>query len=182
MGYEVYDCDRRAKIIVDRSQHILTQLAQTFGAEILSAEGHLDRQRLAAIVFADTRQLARLNAIVHGAVIDDLQRTISRHAAQFRTDGTCQASDIIFFETAILYESGLNSICDEIWWVDAPRETRIQRIIKRNNISRAQALSRMDSQEDHPRSKTGVHVITNDNIHAVMPQLIRLLDTSALKS
>lgn len=182
MGYEVYDCDTQAKRIMDGSDTMQRNLVESFGAEVV-ANGNIDRQLLARIVFNDRMKLLRLNEIVHGAVIDDI---VSRRAK-------CRGK-VMFVETAILHESGLDRIVDEIWEVTAPEEVRIERVMQRNGMSREEVIGRINSQRHHVdlsentdrTSRTGSdssevserrHVIVNDGCSAVLPRVLSLLES-----
>ena len=179
MGYNVYDCDSSAKAIVDSSENIKNKIADTFGAGIIDSKGVLDRKRLGDIVFADKLKLEKLNSIVHKAVIDDLKSKIQTHSSEF----VCSCGDVelaspssvFFFETAILYESGLDKLCTQVWWVTAPESLRIQRVMTRNNISAEAVRARMARQIDEPDSSEGLVRILNDSEHALIPQIVSCL-------
>ena len=83
---------------------------------------------------------------------------------------------ILFIETAILYQSGLDKIVDEVWEVTAPMELRINRVMSRNNISRQDVISRIKSQQiqienPHPNIKQ----IVNDLHTPIIPQILKLI-------
>ena len=67
MGYQVYDCDSRAKALMTQDDDVRDQLKQAFGDNTFLADGSLNRQHLSAVAFADDNALSRLNAIVHPA-------------------------------------------------------------------------------------------------------------------
>ena len=105
LEYPVYDCDSRAKALMDADVIIKQQIIHDIDRETIAADGTIDRRRLASIVFADAEKLAALNAIVHSAVRLDIQRWAE----------DCGNSHA-FVETAILFQSGLNymSGCEEV--------------------------------------------------------------------
>lgn len=165
MGYEVYDCDLRARAIME-SAEITSALLDEFGTGIFDCDGRLMRQALAAIVFADRERLSALNAITHRAVRDDLESW-----AYART-GTR-----IFVETAILYQSGIDRMVSQVWEVTAPRETRINRVAVRNGMERSAIEARINSQDSfipvtlHTQT---VHII-NDGLTPLLPQVEKAL-------
>lgn len=165
MGYEVYDCDLRARAIME-SAEITSALLNEFGAGIFDCDGHLMRQALAAIVFADRERLSALNAITHRAVRDDLASW-----------SYARAGTRIFVETAILYQSGIDRMVSQVWEVIAPRETRISRVAVRNGMVRADIEARINSQDSyipstlHPLT---VHII-NDGLTPLLPQVEKAL-------
>lgn len=169
MGYEVYDCDSEAKTIMDSSVEMHVALAECFGEDVLTESGEVDRKRLGNIVFSDNAKLKRLNEIVHHAVIEDLKSRIAGYGAK------PGSKECFFFETAILFESGLDKFADRIWWVDAPRDIRIERVMKRNNLTRDEVEARISCQTDSLPETDNISVIANYGNHAVIPQVEALL-------
>ena len=82
MGYDVYDCDSRARGFMTGDQDVRRQLISTFGKDIYLADGNINREHLSSVAFADKSALNRLNAIVHPATARDLLRWSSDQAAQ----------------------------------------------------------------------------------------------------
>lgn len=167
MGHPVYDTDTEARRIMDADPAIARLIAERISPECIKADGSIHRPTLASIVFADAEKLETLNSIVHAAVRRDLASWIERHFGR----GTA------FVETAILYQSGLDRMVDEVWEVTAPEETRIERVMARNSLSREQVVARIHSQRLpegtslHPRTLE----ITNDNLTPLLPQIEHLL-------
>ena len=75
LGYEVYDCDSRAKALMNTSPIIKRQLIDAFGEDVFTSDGTVNRQVLAQIIFSNKAALERVNAIVHPQVIADILRT-----------------------------------------------------------------------------------------------------------
>ena len=169
MGYPVYDCDSRARDIMDNDCGIKRAIADNIGVECI-VDGMIDRSRLSRIVFNDSVLLSRLNEIVHSAVRDDLKRFIESVGGY-----PC------FVETAILYQSGIDLMVDEVWEVTAPVDVRIERVAMRNGLSEREIRARISSQDSYVpvREHANVKIIVNDNFTAVLPQVNRLLITSA---
>lgn len=167
MGYPVYDCDSRAREIMDNNDDIKQAIADNIAPACIK-DGEIDRKELSATVFSSPEKLEILNGIVHGAVRDHLALW---HSSEHHADPIC------FVETAILYQSGLDAMVDEVWHVDAPREVRVERVMKRNCLSRDEVLARVESQDSfiptsvHPETK----LIDNDGDTAILPQIERLI-------
>lgn len=165
LGFDVYDCDSEAKRLMDADEAMKDAIARDIAEECI-VDGTIDRHRLAGIVFSDSVKLEALNAIVHAAV--------RRHLAAWIEARTGRPK---FIETAILYQSGLDRMVDEVWEVTAPADVRIARVMARNSMSAAEVKARIDAQDAfvpvdiHP----SVHVISNDNITPVLPQIEMLL-------
>lgn len=163
IGYEIYDCDCKAKYLMDNSPTIKDCLKSTFGNDII-IDGTINRVKLANIVFNNKEKLVKLNNIVHSSVKEDL--------ISWKLENSHKK--LLFVETAILYQSGLDSIVDEVWEVNAPLEIRIERVMKRNNISRQDVLSRIESQKYEILAQAD-YIITNDDKVAILPQLVTIL-------
>ena len=163
MGYEVYDCDWKAKYLMDNSPTIKDCLKSTFGNDII-IDGTINRVKLANIVFNNKEKLVKLNNIVHSSVKEDL--------ISWKLENSHKK--LLFVETAILYQSGLDMVVDEVWEVNAPLEIRIERVMKRNNISRQDVLSRIESQKYEILTQVD-YIITNDDKVAILPQLVTIL-------
>lgn len=162
LGFDVYDCDSRAKALMDTDLYIKERIRKEIHPECILTDNCINRKRLANIVFNDSAALDRLNQIVHSAVRDDIKKW----------EG---ASDngIKFVETAILYQSGLDKMVDMVWEIDAPLDLRIERVMKRNSITREEVLSRIASQDAFTPSVLHhkVKQIINDGILPLLPQI-----------
>ncbi|MCM1116610.1 MAG: dephospho-CoA kinase [Pseudoflavonifractor sp.] len=166
MGYEVYDCDMRARVLMERAE-IKLALAEAFGADIFDEGGGLVRRELAAIVFNDRKMLNRLNDITHTAVRADLALWAEER----------QGRGPAFVETAILYQSRIDRMAGRVWEVIAPVETRIERVAKRSGLSREEAMARISSQDSFVPEMLheDVSLIVNDGLTPVLPHVEHLL-------
>lgn len=134
-GYEVYDCDYEARILMSESDEVRRALTGRWGEEIYHVDGSLDRKAVSAIVFADDAQRLWLNELVHGMVRDDI--------ISWKRE---RSNKICFVESAILFESGVAAMCDSIWHVVASPQVRRERIMKRSGMSMDRAEACMASQ------------------------------------
>ena len=150
-GIPVYIADDEARKIME-SDEIIEEIKRTFGTAIFEI-GVLNREKLAQIVFSDSEKLKLLNSIIHPAVQKHFRHWILDH----------KNSPFIIYEAAILFESGSYKNCDKIITVTAPVETRIERVIQRDNSSREQVLKRINAQwNDDQRIAKSDFVIEND--------------------
>lgn len=165
MGFDVYDCDREAKAIMDSDSELHRQLQQNFGESIVRS-GIIDRKKLASIVFNNDSALTRLNSIVHGKVRQHFAKWCEAHRGRH-----------VFVETAILYQSGIDEMVDNVWIVDAPREIRLLRAMGRDNSSEEAILKRIEAQDSFIPAKrhSNETVIINDGNLPVIPRLLSLL-------
>ena len=167
MGYQVYDCDSRAKSLMTESQDVRRQLIEAFGNETYLADGSLNRQHLSAVAFADEQSLKQLNAIVHPATARDMRLWADSRAAE--------GDQAAFVETALLRTAGIDRMVDGVWHVTAPEDVRIRRVMARNGLTAEQVRDRMVAQIAEEQITDGEQVIVNDDVTAILPQVLRLL-------
>ena len=168
MGYEVYDCDSRAKALMINDQEVKKQLTIAFGDETYLDDGTLNRQHLSDLAFADPSALAYINGIVHPATARDLQ--------QWADSQSLQGAKLAFVETALLRTAALDRVVDSVWHVTAPTDVRIRRVMARSGLTARQVQDRIAAQLAEDELAPGEHVIINDNTRALLPQVLQLLD------
>ena len=167
MGYQVYDCDSRAKALMTEDDNVRHQLVDAFGPETFLEDGSLNRQHLSAAAFGNDESLSRLNGIVHPATARDMLLWGRNQADSGAT--------VAFVETALLRTAGLDRLVDEVWHVTAPASVRIPRVMARSGLTAQQVQDRMASQTIEESPALGERIIINDGIAAVLPQVINLL-------
>lgn len=166
LGYDVYDCDSRAKHIMDHDANIKRSLCQKISPEAVDEKGDIRRNVISKVVFSDPAKLAALNEIVHGAIRADITRWLKQHRGP------------AFIETAILYQSGLDKMVDEVWEVEAPEDVRVLRVCRRSGLNAEEVKSRIAAQnlfveQPHPLVR---HII-NDDCHSLLLQVNALLES-----
>ncbi|WP_269224930.1 dephospho-CoA kinase [Flavobacterium eburneipallidum] len=160
----VYIADDEARKLM-QSEEIIQEIKAKFGTTIFENDV-LNRQKLAEIVFNNPEKLKLLNGIIHPAVKKDFDVWVLNQK---------QASFVIY-ETAILFESGSYKNCDHIIAVTAPIETRIQRVMQRDNASREQIMTRINSQwTDEQRIAKSDFVIENDTVETTKLEVDKIL-------
>lgn len=134
------DTDEVYREVVAPPSKCLDELVCEFGKKIIRADGSLNRKKLAAAVFSDKskKKLAKLNEITHKYIRARSKELIS----EFEKNG----ERFLVFEVPLLFESGFDADCDVTVSIIADRDTRIARIVKRDNISRRAAAARVDAQ------------------------------------
>ena len=115
-------------------------VVERFGAGILRPDGSIDRKALAAIVFADPRALADLNAIVHPRVRDEVARLVAVHA-----EGK-SPSPVAIVDAPLLVESGIHRDLDALIVVACSPATQVARAVARGGMSEAEATARIAAQ------------------------------------
>jgi len=154
-GLVIYDCDKEAKRIIEQDSEVKEQITALFGNEAY-IDGIYQTKVVADKVFNDPTLLQRLNAIVHPAVKKDILRLADSPIHRL-TDSP------LLIESAILYESGLDKICDKVIAITAPEEIRLQRAIRRDksNIDKVRARMRAQMSDDERAQRADI-VIFND--------------------
>jgi dephospho-CoA kinase len=144
LGARVIDADTLAHEVVRADTPAWQSVRDQFGPEVLAPDGEIDRARLGARVFADPSAMARLEAIVHPAVIAESERRLGEWQAT-ATSAT-GAVQVVVFEAIKLIESGMHRRCDELWVVISPHELQVQRLTEKRGMSVAEAEVRIASQ------------------------------------
>ena len=139
LGCHVLDADQTAREVVLPGSPGLASVAKIFGAEILNPDGSLNRQQMAALVFADEAKRQQLNHILHPFIIAR-QDEILREWEKEDPDG------IGIVDAALMIESGGYRRFDKLIVVHCRPEVQLERLMLRNGISREEAQRRIDSQ------------------------------------
>ena len=165
LGVPGYDSDDRAKRLYDEDPVLLAEVAGIAGQDVVVG-GRLDRKRLAARIFSDAEMLARLEGVVHPAVMRD-----------FCSWKEKQNTNLVIFESALLLDKPyLRSAVDYVLVVTAPEELRIERVTLRDNCSREAVLVRMRHQMgDAIRRQMADYVIETNDRDAIIPQLLSII-------
>lgn len=164
MGYPVYDCDSQAMRLIHEDEQLRCEIISLLGPQAYDAQGCYNRQWVSEQVFANPDLLKRLNACVHPAVVRDIERWAER-----------QNSDPIFIETALLRQSGLIVMTDDIWRVTSPEPLRIARVQRRSALTEQQVRQRMIAQQLREESYPDEHVLVNDERKPLLPQILHLI-------
>ena len=136
LGIPVYDSDMEAKELMVASSEVKTAITELLGEEAYDNHG-LNRSYIADKVFKDPELLEKLNAIVHPAVRKHFLDWVER-----------QESPYVIQETALIFENDAQDKYDYTILVTAPVETRIQRVIDRDNVEGQAVVDRMKNQLD----------------------------------
>ncbi|MYX32630.1 MULTISPECIES: dephospho-CoA kinase [unclassified Streptomyces] len=162
-GAVLIDSDRIAREVVEPGTPGLASVAAEFGAEVLAADGSLDRPKLGAIVFSDPERLRALNAIVHPLVRD-------RSAELERAAGP---DAVVVHDVPLLAENGLAPLYDVVVVVDAAPETQLDRLVRLRGMAEEDARARMAVQATREqRLAVADVVIDNDGpLEALEPQV-----------
>jgi dephospho-CoA kinase len=165
-GIPVYISDLEAKKVMELPE-VITEIESNFGESVVTENRTLDRERLASIVFNDQDKLKLLNSIVHPAVKRNFERWVVKH----------KNYSYLVKEAAVLFESGSYKDCASVITVCAPVETRIERVIQRDNTTREKVLQRINNQlTDGQRIEKSQYVINNEDFEQTKIQIDDLLN------
>ncbi|AEG60733.1 dephospho-CoA kinase [Desulforamulus ruminis] len=139
LGARVIDADRVARQVVMPNTPALKEIVDSFGPGILTAEGTLDRQKLASIVFADPIARERLEKITHPRIEEEVNRQIEAFFSK-------NPRGILVLEVPLLIESGWHRKVDQIWLVMADEEIQLKRLAERDKLTPEQSRRRVASQ------------------------------------
>lgn len=166
LGIPVYIADDEAKKILMLPE-TLNALKLVFGNSIFD-DGLLNKDKLSNIVFNNPEMLKQLNKIIHPAVKRDFENWLIAN----------KNHPIVVKEAAILFESGSYKDCDAVITIVAPLNSRIQRIIARDNTIYEAVLSRINNQwTDEMRIEKSDYVIENEDVNIACKQTENILKT-----
>ena len=138
LGAVVIDADKVGHRAFQPDTELWREVVAAFGREILTPTGEIDRQKLGKIVFRNPDSLKRLNEIMHPRMYEIVKAEIEEH----RRRGV----KVVVLEATLLLEAGWTPLVDEIWVTVASEPAIIERLKKKNGMSRQQALSRISAQ------------------------------------
>jgi dephospho-CoA kinase len=155
LGAVVIDADKVGHDVYRPGTDGFRRVVEAFGPEVVAADGTIDRGRLGARVFADRAELARLNALVHPLIGDEIRRRMQAAA-------TAHPGRAIVVEAAIMMEAGWRFF-DRIWVVVVRPETAIARVTASRGLSAAEVERRIAAQlSNAERERLADLVIHND--------------------
>ena len=178
MGYEVYDTDSEAKRLIVEDAHVREQIETLLGKEVYQDDVY-QTALVAQKVFADRTLLARLNSIVHPAVRQDILKKFRSTSELLNSSSAAsEPSELFFIECAILYQAGMDQLCDKVIVVTAPEEVRLQRTIARDYSDMDKVRARMRAQNVEEALCRADIIINNEGstpISTLCEQILREL-------
>ena len=136
----VIDADELARQVVEPGSECLRRLVEEFTEDILHDDGSLNRRQLARRAFATPEDTQLLNSITHPYIIERTKRILMT-LEQMREPAAV-------IDAPLLFESGMDAICEFTTAVVAPREWRLRRIRERDGLSEKEAEGRMAAQQE----------------------------------
>ncbi|MFH9086062.1 dephospho-CoA kinase [Streptomyces sp. NPDC017673] len=153
-GAVLVDADRIAREVVAPGTPGLAAVVDAFGADVLAADGNLDRPRLGSIVFADPEKLALLNSIVH-PLVGARSRELERAAAE---------DAVVVHDVPLLTENGLAPLYDLVIVVDASPATQLDRLVRLRGMTEEDARARMAAQATREQRREIADIVIDNDV------------------
>lgn len=177
-GCLLLPADQIARELMAPGQPAYEEIVRAFGEEVVGGDGALDRQRLAALVFADRARLQQLNRIVHPRVIAQIEQELAPLAQ-------ANPKAIVLVEAALLVEAGYYRQLDRLIVTWCQPEQQVERLMKQGGLSRAQAEQRLAAQLPQEEKRRHAHYeidcsgslpATEEQVEKVYQELRRLAE------
>lgn len=143
-GALILDCDKIAHENMQPKGAAYADILNAFGKSVLKSDGTIDRKKLGGIVFNDKKSLELLNSITHKYIKEYIENAINEYADKYK---------YIVIDAPLLKEAGLEALCDSVWLIYADEQTRLERVMQRDNITKDAALLRFGNQRSSEELK-----------------------------
>ncbi len=137
-GFTVIDADVIAREVVAIGQPALLEIAETFGSAYILEDGHLNRPKLGALIFADEEMRRKLNLITHPYIREEILLR--------KSQADCRAERLLFIDIPLLFENHLEFLVDQILVVYVDEEAQLERLMTRDSLSLSEAVQRLNAQ------------------------------------
>lgn len=166
-GFFPVDADKIAREVTEKGSPVLQELAAAFGADILLPDGTLDRRTLAARAFADAEQTQMLNRITHPAILSRIRSLLREKSA---------AGIPVVLDVPLLFECGLEVLCDYTVHITADRAVRLARLRERDGLPDEAIEKRMSAQhtEEYFTARSTFVIVNNNqtDLHAQFEEVL----------
>lgn len=136
-GIPVVDADQVCRDVMRPGTLLFSRIVEAFGDQVVNGRGELDRAVLGSLVFSRPEALEKLNQLSHPIIWEEMQRQVSDLEAQH---------PVVVAMVPLLLENQRQDWVDEVWLVAVPESVQLERLMKRNQLSRSEAESRIQSQ------------------------------------
>jgi len=155
-GFQVFDADSVAREVVVPGSIGLQQIIAQFGDEMLQSDGSLDRHKLGALVFSDPQQLQKLNSITRPLIKAKILKTVAEIKKSSSTT-------ISIFEIQLLFEGNYQDYFDGVISLYVNPQTQLQRLMKRNGLTKKVALERINAQMSMDEKKSRADFVIDNS-------------------
>ncbi|MDR1196150.1 MAG: dephospho-CoA kinase [Endomicrobium sp.] len=166
MGAFIIDADEISHCLTAKGMPALDELVRYFGKGILRGDGALNRKKLAEIIFSDPESKLRVEKILHAYIISRINEIAAKKYKKYN----------IIIDAPLLFEVGLDRICDKITVIWAPYDVQAKRLAARDGLNQEQVKKRIASQMPiEKKIKLADHVVDNTGSKADLGKKIREL-------
>lgn len=167
LGSYIFDADAEAKKILNKNKEVQKNIIEEFGSDVLDHNGLIDKKKLAKVAFQDEDHQIILNSIIHPFVFKELDKQFEKISNQKK-----YASFIV--DGALILESGLDQHLDSTVLIASLLKYRIERALKRGNLSREDILRRIDLQwTDEQKAEIADYTIYNNGTEKELEDRIK---------
>jgi len=159
LGAKIIDADKLGHSVILPHRPAWEKIIRLFGKDFLRNDLTIDREKLGKIVFTNQTLLKKLNEITHPEIIKLIKKEIN-----LTINKTQNQEKILIIDAALIYEAKIDRLMDKIIVVYIDEEEQIKRLIKRNNLSKEEALQRIKSQMPmKEKVKMADYMVNNSN-------------------
>ena len=152
LGYIVIDADKIGHEKLN-SKDVVEKLVKIFGEQILDTHG-VNRLKLGSLVFGNSKNLEKLNEIIHPKIKNEIRKIEKKYSKE----------KLVFIDVALLFEAKFSDLVDKTIVVYCDEKTQLKRLMKRNNLTKQNALRRINSQlSSKEKAKLGDYIVNNSN-------------------
>lgn len=164
-GADVIIADKVAHQLMEPGKKGYNRVLDAFGNSFLNADGSIDRQKMAELIFKDRESIEKMNSIIHPMAWSEIEHAIAH-----------SDKEIVVVEAA-LFDEEHNHMFDEIWYVFTNRENRIRRLMESRGYSKEKCLEIMANQvtEDEYRAQADHEIDNNGTVEEIRIQIENLL-------
>lgn len=137
LGAKIIDADAISRDLTRKGGLAIPAIRNRFGDKIFKSADEIDRKALAGIVFNDVEAKHDLESILHPMIFSEIQIEIEK---------TDPKQKVVVLDVPLLFETGMNALCDEVWTVSVPEKVQIERICFRDAAKREDAMARIANQ------------------------------------
>ncbi|MDQ2085271.1 dephospho-CoA kinase [Herbivorax sp. ANBcel31] len=155
LGVKIIEADKISRYIMKKGYRAFDEVVDYFGDEILDKQGEIVRKRLADIVFKNEKKLEVLNNITHKYISKEIVKKIKK----------CDIEDSVVVDAAIPLKNGFLDVSDEIWFITADIDIRIERVIERSNLTYGKVIDiiKMQPDDDYYYFISDITIYNNGN-------------------
>ena len=168
-GVTIINADIIAREIVKKGEKAYFEIVNHFGDRVLNSDREINRKKLGQIVFSEEKELITLNNITHAIIGQKIKKKLKGFSEK--------SVELVAIEAAIPIKEGFLDIVDEVWVVTLDLESKLDRIMKRDSISREEALKRIafQSKEYYYLQLSNKIINNSGNLASLVKQVLTLL-------